>query len=563
MTNAHHIETSEDLLLRIENLKTDLSEAHQAIAAIKSGSVDAFAIRMDGKPEVFTLQSLDYAYRVLIEKFNEGAVNVTQDGLIVYCNSYFSNLLNIPNEKVTGSYILDFIAEESREIFQDHFAAALLGSSKTEINLSVNNNKIPIYISLTSLQPQLATMGMIITDLSEKKRDEQIIIDYQHRLQIQNKIFNLAEEIAHIGSFEWNLQTRQLLQSDNFFRLLGHSPQEFVPSIEKYLAFIHPEDKEQLINIISAAVETKIPIQTTHRVIKKDGQIKYFRITSKLIKWLESNRMIGTAQDVTPDIIQTETLRKKNLELEHLNKSLEQFASIASHDLQEPLRKIQTFTSLLRQRFTKDIPDGAKELIDKINGSSERMSLLIKDVLNFSRTVHAENLFVKTDLNLILNNILKDFDLIIHDKNASIVKEPLPAIDAIPLQMNQLFYNLISNALKFSRDGIAPVITITTRMLLPEEAEGKTNLNKQLIYVEICVKDNGIGFDQQFAEQIFSIFECLNNRQQYSGTGIGLALCQKIAEHHQGEIHAEAKENDGATFYVLLPLAQAADHPVI
>ena len=374
-----------------------------------------------------------YAYRVLIEKFGEGALNITQEGLIVYSNNYFSKLINTPNEKVIGSHILDHISIDMREKFQEHFALALHGNSKTEIALSVKNKRIPVYISLTSLRPQLTTVGMIVTDLSEKKSNEQEIINY------------------------------------------------------------------------------------------------------------------------------TETLRIKNLQLEHLNKSLDQFASIASHDLQEPLRKIQTFTSLLKLRFDNDLPDGAKELIDRIKGSSERMSLLIKDVLNFSRISHSENMFVETDLNNILVDTLKDFDLLIHEKNAFIRMEHLPVMEAIPLQIGQLFCNLIGNTLKFSKTDIAPAISISSRMLSIEEIGTKFKLNNQLSYVEISFKDNGIGFEQKFAEQIFSIFERLNNQQQYSGTGIGLALCQKIAGHHQGKIYAESKENHGATFYVILPLTQSAD----
>ena len=359
------------------------------------------------------------------------------DGLIIYSNSYFSELINIPNEKVTGSYIFDFISGESRQKFQEHFVLALQGSSKTEITLCVNNKNIPVYVSLTSLQPQLATVGMIVTDLSEKKQNEQLIK------------------------------------------------------------------------------------------------------------------------------LHTETLRKKNVELEHLNKSLDQFASIASHDLQEPLRKIKTFTSLLNRQYSEDLPAEAKELIDKIKRSSERMSLLINDVLNFSRIVHMENMFVKTDLNQILNNTLKDFDLLILEKDASIRIENLPVVEAIPLQINQLFYNLVGNALKFSKIGKPASLSISSRILSSEETENefnlRFNLNKQLSYSEISFKDNGIGFEQQFAEQIFSIFERLNNQRQYSGTGIGLALCQKIVQHHHGGIRAEGKENDGAIFYVLLPLTQSAN----
>jgi PAS domain S-box-containing protein len=418
-------ENSAALLSEIGSLKTHLLEAEEAIDAIRTGSVDAFAIRKDGKAEVYTLQSLDYAYRILIEKFSEGALNLTREGLIVYSNSYFSELIDIPHAKVTGSHILDFVSPDSREEFREHFTLALQGSSKTEITLLVNNRSIPVYISLTSLQPQLTTVGMIVTDLSEKKQNEQL-------------------------------------------------------------------------------------------------------------------------------------LRDKNLELERLNQSLEQFASIASHDLQEPLRKMKTFTSLLIQRFNNDLPDKAKELLNKIWSSSERMSLLIKDVLNFSRIVGSANMFSATDLNQILNNILEDFDMLVLERGASVRVDYLPCIEAIPVQINQLFYNLVGNALKFYKEGRPPVITISSRMILPEEAAKHAGLNRQLSYAEISFKDNGIGFEQRFAEQIFSIFERLNNQQQYSGTGIGLALCRKIAEQHQGRIHAEAEESFGATFYVLLPLKQNA-----
>ncbi len=555
--------TPEDLLSKIEDLKSRLSEAQEALDAIKTGSVDAFAIRKDGKPEVFTLQSLDYAYRILIEKFSEGALNLTPEGLIIYTNNYFSKLIDMPHEKVTGSYIFDLISRECLEKFQEHFALALHGCSKTEITLSVNNKDIPVYISLTSLQPQLATVGMIVTDLSDKKQTEQLITNYRNHLQIQNKIFNLAEEIAHAGSYQLNLQTGELIYSDNLFRMLGCLPQEFVPSIEKYLTFVHPDDKERVLKSVSNATDETVPLQLTYRVLCKSGQIKHFSNTERPIGKPGRKMTIGTIQDVTHQVEHTETLRKNNLELEHLNKSLDQFASIASHDLQEPLRKIQTFTSLLKQRIKKDPPNDTTELIDKIKGSSERMSLLINDVLNFSRIVNMENMFVSTDLNQVLNTTLKDFDLLILEKHAFVRIGNLPVIEAIPLQITQLFYNLVGNALKFSKNGIPASLTVSSRILSSEETANESNrrfnLNRELCYSEISFTDNGIGFEQQFSEQIFSIFERLNNRQQYSGTGIGLALCQKIVGHHQGGIHAEGRDNEGAVFYILLPLTQSAE----
>ena len=253
----------------------------------------------------------------------------------------------------------------------------------------------------------------------------------------------------------------------------------------------------------------------------------------------------------------TKALIESNTHLQLSNENLQQFASIASHDLQEPLRKIQTFTLLLEQRYKNEIPDEAKALIEKIKISSERMSVLIRDVLNFSRITQAEHEFEKTDLNEILHNVLKDLELVIHEKKVVINKENLPTIEAIGVQINQLLYNLISNSIKFYKDNIQPVITITAQLLSQEELQKYPELDPLLSYRQITFADNGIGFDQQFAEEIFLIFHRLNDHQQYSGTGIGLALCKRIVDNHHGKIFAEGIENKGASFNIILPVKQS------
>ncbi|MBC7889229.1 MAG: PAS domain-containing protein [Ferruginibacter sp.] len=252
----------------------------------------------------------------------------------------------------------------------------------------------------------------------------------------------------------------------------------------------------------------------------------------------------------------TKSLKISNAELEHSNKNLEQFAYIASHDLQEPLRKIQIFSSMLNDHFA-DIPEKAKELINKINSSSERMTVLIKDVLNFSKLTMSEFTLEKTDLNEILNAVVSEFDLLISQKNVVIHTDKLPVIEAVPLQMKQLFYNLVSNSIKFSAPGRNPVITISCRALPPVEVKKHAQLHPELAYCELILEDNGIGFDQQFAEKIFLIFQRLHSRHLYAGTGIGLALCNNIVINHQGAIYAEAIENKGAAFHILLPLQQS------
>jgi light-regulated signal transduction histidine kinase (bacteriophytochrome) len=233
-----------------------------------------------------------------------------------------------------------------------------------------------------------------------------------------------------------------------------------------------------------------------------------------------------------------ELLEHKNEELEKSNKELESFNYVASHDLQEPLRKIQTFLSMITQR--REDPAAVRAYMDKISSSAERMSNLIQDVLTYSR-LSVDNQFVKTDLNRIIDNVASDYELLISEKGAVINRDDLPAITAMPLQMHQLFSNLISNSLKYNEG--KPVITISSR-----------KLDTTPPMAEITLGDNGIGFDPQYSNQIFELFKRLHGKSEYSGTGIGLSICKKIVEQHHGTIEASSNQGSGALFTIRLPL---------
>jgi two-component system CheB/CheR fusion protein len=241
-------------------------------------------------------------------------------------------------------------------------------------------------------------------------------------------------------------------------------------------------------------------------------------------------------------------------DLKQTNLHLDQFAHAASHDLQEPLRKILTFSMRLQNNHKDELSTEVISYLHKIEAASNRMTALIKDLLNYSRLFHHENSFSKTDLNDTLNNNLIDFELLIEEKKAEIVIAKLPTLEAIPFQMSQLFHNLISNSLKFSKEGVPPVISITYREFPEKEIEKYAKLKIAISYVEIIFRDNGIGFEQKYADQIFTIFQRIHNKESYSGTGIGLALCKKIIENHQGEIFVWSKENEGTVFHIILPL---------
>lgn len=258
-----------------------------------------------------------------------------------------------------------------------------------------------------------------------------------------------------------------------------------------------------------------------------------------------------TAHNITATVTANETLSQRNEELKRKNTELEQFAYVASHDLQEPLRKIQIFADIARKAAATGGQLGT--YLEKIENSADRMSHLIKDVLEYSKLTKVQESFIETDLNSILDYVKSDFELLIAEKKASIESDTLPTIKGNKLQLHQLFANLINNALKFS--DVEPRIKITTDLANESELAAMPGRNKNLKYCKILFADNGIGFDPQFKDKLFTIFQRLNPRSKYEGTGIGLALCKKIVENHDGHITVDSKLGEGTTFIVFLPLS--------
>jgi signal transduction histidine kinase len=217
--------------------------------------------------------------------------------------------------------------------------------------------------------------------------------------------------------------------------------------------------------------------------------------------------------------------------------------------LQEPLRKIKTFISIIQTKLYNEA--AVKKYLEKINASASRMSELIKALLNYSRPANEEGVRVATDLNIVLQNVLVDFELLIEEKNASIHSGLLPVINAMPLHMNQLFANLISNSLKFSQGAVS--VEIHARNVSGEQIINNPGNLPHARYLEISVADNGIGFEQQYEKRVFIMFQRLHGKSEYSGTGIGLALCKKIIDAHNGFITVRSDIGRGTTFYLYFP----------
>ena len=248
------------------------------------------------------------------------------------------------------------------------------------------------------------------------------------------------------------------------------------------------------------------------------------------------------ARDIRERKRAVEELRTTMKQLQQSNRELEDFAYVASHDLQEPLRKIQAFGDLLKTKHGAQIDTQGRDYIDRMQSAAKRMQVLINDLLSFSRVTTKAQPFVPVNLGAIAREVAHDLELRTHETNAEMIINELPTIDADPLQMRQLMQNLFSNALKFRRPGVPPRV----------EIRGAANDGR----AEITVSDNGIGFDDKYADRIFTMFERLHGRGKYEGTGIGLAICRKIAQRHGGEITAQSRPGEGSTFVVSLPIRQ-------
>ena len=377
------------------------------------------------------------------------------------------------------------------------------------------------------------------------------VAERTEELSVKNAWFELAEKIARFGTYKWNSATNTLIYSDNLYRLLDCEPQEFNPSFEKFLTFVHPEDLQQVIDDAEYTIKTGQTLDKPYRIKTKRGVIKYVSTLGHYTGEGSSRNFVGVIQDVTKTINDAEELRTKNLALENVNAELKSFAFIASHDLQEPLRKIQTFGKRIMQLET--FSEETQHYFDRIVATSERMQKLVVSLLEFSNTNTAALNGVVCDLNVIVEESKVDLNLSIMEQQATVVHEHLPEIKGNALQLTQLFTNLIGNAIKYRRPDVQPHVKISSKVCQGTDI-GYFAANKHQVYLLIQISDNGIGFDQQYSEKIFEPFQRLHAKHEFSGTGIGLAIVKKIVNNHNGFITAEGVLHAGSTFSVYLPI---------
>ncbi|TMI66416.1 MAG: PAS domain S-box protein [Bacteroidetes bacterium] len=535
--------TIEELQLQNAELINRLEEAEQLIEAIKAGEVDAFALNRNNQPEIFTLQSGDYGYRMLVENINEGAVTLAEDGLIVYTNNYFHELLGISYEDVIGNTVFNFIHPDSKETFNELFKKGLEEKSKGEINLVAGDKIICAYVSLTSLFPTLQTVGMIVTDLTEKKNQEEA-------LRLSEEKFNKLFSSAPLGLGLSEISTGRLVDvNQTLLDMIGYTRDEYIGKTSLELDIMTKSGRDKVVEQVSKngfVRNLEINLRT------KSGKIIPVLNSIETITINDKKYFLGAMVDITQRKDTEKEIEQKNTDLEKMNIELQSFAYISSHDMQEPLRKIQIFATRIIEKEVDNLSENAKEQFQKMQNAAKRMQTLIEDLLAYSRAKTSERHFEKTDLNKIIEVVKDDLKEELKEKQATIEVAKLCNAEVIPFQFRQMMHNLIGNSLKFSLPDQPPHIKIESQIVKGIKLNNE-KLSPEVKYCHISITDNGIGFEPEFKEKIFEVFQRLHRKDQYKGTGIGLAIVKKIVENHNGEITAESEVGKGARFNIFLP----------
>ncbi len=377
-----------------------------------------------------------------------------------------------------------------------------------------------------------------------------------YTLQTADKTYRVFIEKMTEGAVTLNPDGIVIYSNSRFASTLNVSLSKVLGT--HFDTFIFPEDKEQFKALFQKGWKEDCKGEIT--LTGNDGLIP-FQLSLTTLELDEGISLSIILTDLTTHKNIQKQLKLSNQQLEEINHALEvsnndlqQFASVASHDLQEPLRKIGIYSDLLKRKHFTELTAGGREYLEKIITSSARMNTLITDILNYSKLSANKHQYEHTDLKLLVTELLDDFEIMIKEKNAVITIEYLPCIEANPGQMRQVFQNLISNALKFSKKEIFPAITINAKHFVQSNTIAENQKEEE--FCSVSVRDNGIGFDEKCTDNIFTLFKRLHNKDQYEGTGIGLSITKKIIEKHNGTVTVKSKEGEGSEFTIVLPVLQ-------
>lgn len=411
------------------------------------------------------------------------------------------------------------------------------------------------YAPLLESDNTISGIKITIIDVTEKVEARKKIEESEQRFR------SLTESLPQL-IWETDEKGNGLFASGKWAEYTGVKPD----GESEWKSVIHPDDYEENAKTWRRSLATGETYKCDVRIKGKDGHYRWHAVIgepvldkdNKILKWVGAFTDIHTEKAFTQELEKqvarrTRELEQNNIDLEKMNEELQSFAYISSHDLQEPLRKIQMFATQIMEKEYPDLSDTGRDKFQRMYNAAERMQTLINDLLSYSRTNIQERVFEKTDLAKIVEEVKGDLKEELELKRADIEMVENCEVNIIPFQFRQLVYNLISNSLKFSQPNILPRIKISCK-IAPGSTLNNERLSYETNYCHITIADNGIGFEQHYNKKIFEVFQRLHTRSEYKGTGIGLAIVKKIVENHNGIITAQGEQDKGATFDIYIPV---------
>lgn len=535
------------------------SPSSSAVASPATKSAEALTAKVDSSKTSTTLggsiesifRLIERGHRALLDSLPQAVFFKNKDSVLVYVNAALATAMGRKKEEVVGKTDFDFhsrdlaekyrtddqriMAQRKPEQIEEYFVGA---DGKRRI---IETLKTPI---LDEKGDAIGIMG-IINDITDRKK---VIADKRRSEEELRRVWDESFDGMRLTD-EDGIITRV---NPAFCRMVRKPMDELVG---KPFTVIYESDYPQ--NIL-AKHKRRFIERSVERVFERElhlwnGEKVWFELSNSFLD-IEGHRprLLSIFRDVSERKNAEETLTEFNNRLERSNRELQDFAYVASHDLQEPLRKIGVFADRLKAKYSDNLGEEGRDYVDRMQKAAVRMQALINDLLCFSRVTTKSQPFVQVDLNKVMREVLLDLETRIEQTGGTVDVGPLPTIEAEPLHMRQLLQNLVGNALKFHKPKEKPYIRVDA-FLFKEPPTGRSEPREMM---QLTVSDNGIGFDEKYLDRIFQVFQRLHSRSEYEGTGMGLAITRKIVEHHKGQITAKSKPGEGATFIVILPVEQ-------
>jgi PAS domain S-box-containing protein len=535
----------------IEWLKEELREARETLEAIRTGAADALVVSRNGKDVVYTLENADRPFRIFLEEMQEGAVTVDEGGLVVYANRRFADFINSPLESVMGSSFHDHVCTADQARVNCFLRNESGHGEKIEVSLRVDHQLVPVFLTASPFHIDGGRGGrflcIVVTDLTPQRQVEATAaVDREWK----NRYEAVVRASGHL-LYDWNPRTNEVLFGGDVERTLGYALSEMTGGLRQWEKLVHPDDLPAFRAECERVVASKRPFKLEYRVLHRDGGELVFQDNGFPLIHPAGHitSIVGFRMDVTARKRDEERIRQMNSELERrvlertselqfANKEMEAFCYSISHDLRAPLRSIHGYSEIVLQEYTGKLDARGQEYLQRACDSASRMNQLLDDLLRLSVISRGELQREQTDLGELARQIVSGLKSSEPSRalKFKLGRGLIASGDSRLLQI--ALVNLLNNAWKFTG----------------RKAEGfiefgcKSQDGERVFFV----RDNGEGFEMEWKHRLFGVFERLHSARDFPGTGIGLAIVQRIVQRHGGRIWAEGKCNEGATFYFTL-----------